>query len=167
MAWLRSLADRPGALGLLVSGAIVLVGTVRLYARDPVSQCPPPHGGIPEALGIALVVCCAVAFGIGGLSSETYRFSKHGSGGDGDALGPARSRARIAVQAILVLFLSLMAILLAYETYSLAHTDVAWPITWYVRCVSNVSTPASFVVATVVCGLLGHWLWYRPLTRNR
>jgi hypothetical protein len=166
-AWLRSLVDRPGALALLLSGAVVLVGAVRLYARDPVSQCPPPHGGISEALGIVLVVCCAVSFGIGGLSSETYRFSKHRNGrAQAEPLGPARSRARIAVQAVLVLFLLLMSILLVYETYSLAHSDVAWPITWYVRCVSQ-GTPATFVVASVMCGLLGHWLWYRPLTRER
>jgi len=100
--------------------------------------------------------------------SETYRFSKRPDVADGaDPLGAERTPSRIAVQVILVAFLFFVGLLLGYETYSLGNSDTAWPITWYVRCVSRLSSPATFIVAMVMCGLLGRWLWYRPLTRER
>jgi membrane-anchored protein YejM (alkaline phosphatase superfamily) len=64
----------------------------------------------------------------------------------------------IFVQSILTLFLLLVTILLAFETYALALG--IWPITYYVRCSNEIASWAAVPAAVVTCFLLGRWLWY-------
>ena len=65
----------------------------------------------------------------------------------------------IWVQAGLVVFLLLGAVLLGYETIALADTSQHAPITFYIRCSYAVARPATFSGALVVSFILGHWLW--------
>jgi fructose-specific phosphotransferase system IIC component len=65
----------------------------------------------------------------------------------------------IWVQAGLVLFLLLGAVLLGYETIALGDTSVHAPITYYVRCSFAVAKPATYLGAIVMSFILGHWLW--------
>ena len=65
----------------------------------------------------------------------------------------------IWVQAGLVVFLLLGAVLLGYETIALGDTSVHAPITYYIRCSYAVAKPATFVGALVLSFIFGHWLW--------
>jgi fructose-specific phosphotransferase system IIC component len=65
----------------------------------------------------------------------------------------------IWVQAGLVVFLLLGAVLLGYETIALADTSEHAPITYYIRCSYAVEKPATFVGALVLSFIVGHWLW--------
>ena len=83
---------------------------------------------------------------------------------------PQSARDRNWLQAGLVGVLLILLVLLTYETYSLVllstnQASVFWPITWFVRCISTISSPATFfslVVVCIMCGFFGKWLWYRP-----
>ena len=65
----------------------------------------------------------------------------------------------IWVQAGLVIFLLLGAVLLGYETIALADTGGHAPITYYIRCSYAVEKPATFAGVLAVSFILGHWLW--------
>jgi hypothetical protein len=65
----------------------------------------------------------------------------------------------IWVQAGLVVFLLLGAVLLGYETIALGGPSEHAPITYYVRCSFAVAKPATYFGAIVVSFILGHWLW--------
>lgn len=65
----------------------------------------------------------------------------------------------IWVQAGLVVFLLLGAILLGYETIALGDTSAHAPITYYIRCSYVVEKPATIAGVLVVSFVLGHWLW--------
>lgn len=65
----------------------------------------------------------------------------------------------IWVQAGLVLFLLLGAVLLGYETIALADTGDHAPITYYIRCAFAVEKPATIAGVVAVSFILGHWLW--------
>jgi hypothetical protein len=67
--------------------------------------------------------------------------------------------AAIWVQAGLVVFLLLGAVLLGYETIALGDTSDHAPITYYVRCSFAVAKPATYLAAIVLSFILGHWLW--------
>jgi hypothetical protein len=65
----------------------------------------------------------------------------------------------IWVQAGLVVFLLLGAVLLGYETVALGDTSRHAPITFYIRCSYAVEKPATVVAALVLSFIAGHWLW--------
>ena len=65
----------------------------------------------------------------------------------------------IWVQAGLVFFLLLGAVLLGYETIALADTADHAPITYYIRCAYAVEKPATIAGVMAVSFILGHWLW--------
>ncbi|MEP6753193.1 MAG: hypothetical protein ABI959_10655 [Candidatus Dormiibacterota bacterium] len=65
----------------------------------------------------------------------------------------------IWVQAGLVFFLLLGAVLLGYETIALADTGDHAPITYYIRCAYAVEKPATIAGVVAVSFILGHWLW--------
>lgn len=65
----------------------------------------------------------------------------------------------IWVQAGLVIFLLLGAVLLGYETLALGDTDTHAPITFYIRCSYAVDKPATIAGVVAVSFILGHWLW--------
>ena len=73
----------------------------------------------------------------------------------------------IWVQAGLVLFLLLGAVLLGYETIALMDTSKHAPITYYIRCSYAVERPATFIAAWVIGFILGHWLWSPRRGRTR
>jgi len=64
----------------------------------------------------------------------------------------------IWVQAGLVIFLLLGAVLLGYETVALGGGGHA-PITYYIRCSYAVEKPATIAAVLAVSFILGHWLW--------
>jgi hypothetical protein len=65
----------------------------------------------------------------------------------------------IWVQAGLVIFLLLGAVLLGYETMALGGTSEHAPITFYIRCSYAVEKPATIAAVLAVSFILGHWLW--------
>jgi hypothetical protein len=65
----------------------------------------------------------------------------------------------IWVQAGLVIFLLLGAMLLGYETMALGDTSAHAPITFYIRCSYAVEKPATIAGVLAVSFILGHWLW--------
>ena len=73
----------------------------------------------------------------------------------------------IWVQAGLVVFLLLGAVLLGYETIALGDASQHAPITYYIRCAYAVEKPATIAGVVVVSFILGHWLWSprRAVTR--
>jgi hypothetical protein len=64
------------------------------------------------------------------------------------------------LQAALAGFLIMAAVLLGYETFALAHSAPAPPITEYVRCAAAHYPALAAVAAGAVSLLLGNWLWY-------
>lgn len=76
-------------------------------------------------------------------------------------IGP-RGRLRnpaIWVQAGLVIFLLLGAVLLGYETIALGDTSEHAPISFYIRCSYAVEKQATIAGVLAVSFILGHWLW--------
>jgi hypothetical protein len=65
----------------------------------------------------------------------------------------------IWVQAGLVIFLLLGAVLLGYETMALGGTSGHAPITFDIRCSYAVEKPATIAAVLAVSFILGHWLW--------
>jgi hypothetical protein len=65
----------------------------------------------------------------------------------------------IWVQAGLVIFLLLGAVLLGYETMALGDAAKHAPITFYIRCSYAVEKPATIAGVLAVSFILGHWLW--------
>ena len=76
-------------------------------------------------------------------------------------IGPRRRlrNPAIWVQAGLVIFLLLGAVLLGYETVALGDTSHHAPITYYIRCAYAIEKPATFAGVLAVSFILGHWLW--------
>jgi hypothetical protein len=64
------------------------------------------------------------------------------------------------LQIALAAFLVLATVLLGYETYALANSLSAPPITSYVRCAAAYSAGLSAIAGFAVTLLLGNWLWY-------
>src|SRR5439155_5846932 len=167
---LTRLLRRPGAAVALLGGAggAVLALVLALWNKDPVARCPDPHDAIGQPLDLVFVGLCAASFLAGGLLSDVARGRDHIEG----ALGAPQSRSRNWLQFILVVVLAILFALLTYETGSLVLLDAnsgssLWPITWFVRCVSTLSswsTMGSLVVVCIMCAFFGKWLWYRPRT---
>jgi len=164
---LRRILSRRGALVALVGGAgggllaLVLV----LAEKDPISHCPGPiHAAIGPPVNLVFVGLGAASFLTGWLLSDFVR------GRDDIEDAPQSKRDRNWLQAALVGVLLILFLLLTYETYSLVLLDtnqqsVFWPITWFVRCLSTITTMAtigSLVVVCIMCAFFGKWLWYRP-----
>ncbi len=164
----RRITHRPGALIALIGGAGggLLALVLTLAEKDPISRCPGPHNAIGPPLDLVFVASCAASFLAGGLLSD---FSQgHDAAGD----APQSVRDRTWLQAILVAVLTILFGLLTYETYSLVRLEAnqgssLWPITWFVRCLSTITTVAtigSLLVVCIMCAFFGKWLWYRPRT---
>jgi hypothetical protein len=164
---LRGMARRPGALVALVGGAAggLVALALTLGAKDPVSRCPgPQHDAIGPPLNLVFVVLCTASFLAGGLLSDFAR------GRDDIEDAKQSTRGQNWLQGALVGVLLILFLLLSYETYALVLLDsnersVFWPITWFVRCLSAITTLAttgSLVVVCIMCAFFGKWLWYRP-----
>ncbi len=164
---IRRVADRPGALVALVGGAGggLLALVLALANKDPVSHCS-DHNAIGPPLNLVFVGLSAASFLAGGLLSD------FGQGNDALEDAPQSVLDRTWLQAIVVAVLAILFGLLTYETYSLVLIESnqpsnLWPITYFVRCLSTITTPAtigSLVVVCIICALFGKWLWYRPRT---
>ncbi len=145
-------------------GLVALI--LALAEKDPVSRCPGPHNAIGPPLNLVFVGMCTASFLAGGLLSDFAR------GGDDIEDAPQSARDRTWLQAVLVAVLAVLFGLLTYETYSLVVLDTnpqssLWPITWFVRCLSTITTLAtiaSLIVVGIMCAFFGKWLWYRPRT---
>lgn len=162
-----TILSRPGALVALFGGAGggLLALALALAEKDPISRCPgPKHAALGPPVNLVFVGLCAASFLAGGLLSDFNR------GRDDIEDAPQSTRDRNWLQAALVGVLLVLFLLLTYETYSLVLLDtnqesVFWPITWFVRCLSTITslaTIASLVVVCIMCAFLGKWLWYRP-----
>ena len=76
------------------------------------------------------------------------------------AADPGGRWPKVVVQLLLVVFLGLVAILLAYEGLALSDVGANWPITYFVRCFAHTNAWATGVGAFAICTLLGQWAWY-------
>lgn len=147
------------------AGGGLLALVLALAEKDPVSRCPgPEHAAIGPPLNLVFVGLSAAAFLAGGLLSDFQR------GRDDIEDAPQSLRDRNWLQAALVGVLFILFLLLSYETYSLVLLDtnqqsVFWPITWFVRCISTITTLATIatlIIVGIMSALFGKWLWYRP-----
>jgi hypothetical protein len=164
---IRRITHRPGALIALLGGAGggLLALVLALANKDPVSHCS-DHNAIGPPLNLVFVGLSAASFLAGGLASD------FGQANDAAEDAPQSVRDRTWLQAIVVVVLAILVGLLSYETYSLVLIESnqpsnLWPITYFVRCLSNITTPAtigSLVVVCIMCAFFGKWLWYRPQT---
>ncbi len=164
---LGRILSRRGALVALLGGAGggLLALVLALAEKDPISHCPgPKHAAIDPPVNLVFIGLGAASFLAGGLLSDFAR------GRDDIEDAPQSKRDRNWLQAALVGVLLILFLLLTYETYSLVLLDtnqqsVFWPITWFVRCLSTITTLAtigSLVVVCIMCAFFGKWLWYRP-----
>lgn len=151
-------------VAVLSATALSLIGLALwvLVASLAVQGTPchnPPHrvGQWPPLLIVAM---CAGAFALGRLAGYWRDPAGRVAAGAGPSWSRRRVRVAVVVQSALAGFLLLVAILLAYETYSLAQPERLWPITYYVRCANEIATLPTAGGAAVICFLLGHWLWY-------
>jgi len=164
---IRRITHRPGALIAIVGGALggLLALVLALANKDPVSHCS-DHHAIGPPLNLAFAGLCAASFLAGGLLSDV------GQADDAAEDAPQSVRDRTWLQAMVVAVLAILFGLLTYETYSLVLIESnqpsnLWPITYFVRCLSTITTPAtigSLVVVCIMCAFFGKWLWYRPRT---
>ena len=163
----RRVTHRPGALIALLGGAGggLLALVLALANKDPVSHCS-DHNALGAPLNLVFVGLCAASFLAGGLVSD------FGQANDAAEDAPQSVRDRTWLQAIVVAVLAILFGLLTYETYSLVLIESnqpsnLWPITYFVRCLSTITTPAtigSLIVVCIMCAFFGKWLWYRPRT---
>src|SRR5258708_13786712 len=71
---------------------------------------------------------------------------------------PAKSSTGLGI--LLVLFLAVAALLLGYETWSVANGSVPPPVTSYVRCAAYHQFPLPAAPAAPLGFMLSTWLWF-------
>jgi len=142
--------------------AVVIVGLFALFGfaisravTADVTRCAsPPASDSP--IGVELAVVSLAGFGLGRLLALARKWTNQAPPvADIDTV-----RTGGPLQGALAGFLIMAAVLLAYQTYALAHTAQAPPITEYVRCAAVHYPALTAVAAAAVSLLLGNWLWY-------
>ncbi len=137
-------------------GLVVLFGfaVIRAFGAD-VTKCSTKVSA-DSTTGLVLGLIALAGFGTGRLVAMARKWI--------DDAPPVRDsdvvRTGGALQAVLAAFLVLAAVLLGYETYALANSVNAPPITSYVRCAAANSPGLAAIAGFFVSLLLGNWLWY-------
>lgn len=116
---------------------------------------PPPLTGVVPSL--AEVGACIVLFSLGGWVANLRLLAPERLPAAGT--GSHRLRTAIVLQAGLVAFLLLAAVLLWYETFALDNFARYWPITFYVRCANHIAGVPTLGAAAALSFLFGHWFW--------
>lgn len=138
------------------AGLVVLFGfaIIRAFGAD-VTQCANKVAA-NSTTGLVLGLIALAGFGSGRLVALARKWIHQAP--------PARDTDVVQtgglLQLALALFLALAAVLLGYETYALANSANAPPITSYVRCAAAGSPGLAAVAGYAVALLLGNWLWY-------
>jgi hypothetical protein len=70
----------------------------------------------------------------------------------------------LAVQVLIVLFVSVALAALLYETIGVAASNDPWPLTFMVRCLnegsrSHVTSGSTLALTTAIAFLIGSWFW--------
>jgi hypothetical protein len=137
-------------------GLVVLFGfaIIRAFGAD-VTKCSTKLSA-DSTTGLVLGLIALAGFGTGRLVAMARKWIDDSPAvRDSDVV-----RTGGALQAVLAAFLILAAALLGYETYALANSANAPPITSYVRCAAAYSPSLSAIAGFFVSMLLGNWLWY-------
>ena len=162
--------------GLLTVAALLCVSGVSVVIANPlldVGAC----GTSPKTVGwptwAAFISAGIVAFGLGRLiglwrdfSNEVREHEAPGLAASDEELrvdGRHYRRAR-TVHIFLASTLTLLAGLLAYETWAVWNGLPWWAVTDFVRCASSAATWQTLVASTALLFLAGHWLWH-PVRR--
>jgi hypothetical protein len=144
---------------LLAAALAVLTGlfVVGLFAaaKGDVAQCAkqvPSSSSTGAMLAIVAVVGFAAGRAVAGARKWIHQ-------------APAVTASKIVrtdalLQGLLFLFLLLVALLLGYETYAVAHFTQAPPITEYVRCTAGTHPWLAGIGTAAITVLLGNWIWY-------
>jgi hypothetical protein len=159
--------------GLLAAGVVLVACGVWVVMANPlleVGACGTSPKTVAWPVWVAFVSAGVAAFGLGNFLGHWRDFSReldederagHAALSDEDRLMDRRYRRRaVAVQAFLAGSLTLVTVLLAYETWAVWIGAPWWAITDFVRCASNAATPQTFVASTALLFLAGHWLWH-------
>lgn len=143
-------------LGVVIVGLFGLFGfAVAKAVSADVTRCASPPG--PDSpVGVGLAVVALAGFGLGHLLARARKWINQAPAvADIDTV-----RTGGPLQGALAGFLIVAAVLLAYETYALAHSAQAPPVTEYVRCAASHHAALAGVATGALCVLLGNWLWY-------
>jgi hypothetical protein len=143
-------------LGLLAILGWVVAASVSLHG----APCTNPPSRIGQWDPLITVGACLGSFVLGRVAGLSRERRAEPAASHAATRRPRRSNGAILMQGALTLFLLLSAVLLAYETVSLAHLDAYWPITFYVRCANQIATFPTTAGACAICFLLGQWFWY-------
>lgn len=149
--WLEAAGLALVGLALLGLFAYALLAAARADVTSCQNAVPP---GSP--LGAELAAVALAGFAGGRLLAAGRRWLQQAP--------PVRESTHVQtgplLQGALALFLLLTAVLLGYETYALAHSAAAPPITEYVRCAAGNQPRLVGAGAFLLTLLLGNWLWY-------
>lgn len=147
------------------AAGLVALALLSLFAgyRAVVGALRGPGGCGPEnALQGWLMAAVAVAaFGLGHLFAR-YRAIR---GPNPESAHPKATA--LLVQGMVAGFFLAVFLVLVYETAALLHLGGLEPITSYVRCARTRDPLTTALAAAVVSFLVGQWLWYPNLPRER
>jgi hypothetical protein len=114
------------------------------------------HDKLNEERGLLLAAFTAGGFVVGrvvGLVRFHIREGLHGQ-------GRAQPKPGVVLDLAFVLFLALAAVLLGYETWSLANGGHPPPITSYVRCAAYHQFLVAAGTASTIGFMVSNWLWF-------
>jgi hypothetical protein len=142
------------AVGIVGLFALFGFAVSRAVAADVTRCASPLPSGSP--IGVELAVVSLAGFGLGRLVALARKWINQVP-----AVADIETvRTGGPLQGALAGFLIMATVLLGYETYALAHSVQAPPITEYVRCAAAHYPALSAAAAGAVSMLLGNWLWY-------
>lgn len=165
--------------GLLAAAVLLLLSAIWVVIANPLLQvgaCTTASKTVSGLTSGAFVAAGVVAFVLGNLLGHWRDFSDELNeheppersqlpAGERRANELHRRRAR-NVQALLAGTLTLVSLLLAYETWAVWSGAPWFAITDFIRCASAAATPQVWVASTALLFLAGHWLWH-PLGTRR
>jgi hypothetical protein len=142
--------------------AVLLVGLAVLFAvglfavrQADVTQCAKQ---VPSSssTGVMLAVIALAGFAVGRAVAGARKWVHQAPPGTDQNV----VRTNAFFQGLLALFLLVVALLLGYETYAVAHFAEAPPITEYVRCTAATNPWLAGLGTAAISILLGNWIWY-------
>ncbi len=163
--------------GLLAAAVLLVVSAGGVVIANPlldVSACSPSSHTVVWPFSGVFIAAGVVAFVLGNLLGHWRDYSneltEHDPSGGVTANQPGSAderhrRRALRVQVFLAASLTLVSLLLAYETWAVWNGAPWFAITDFVRCASGAATWQTLVASTALLFLAGHWLWH-PLRRT-
>jgi hypothetical protein len=177
----RRRGRKAGSLLVLSLAAGALVWTAfSVVAANPLpdtSTCTIPQTAVVWPYWAVYVGAGVVSFVAGHFLVRLRDFPRHEPDyeplaarlslvGEEERLADHRHRRRVwTIQLLLAVCLTLVTVLLGYETWAELASPPRSAVTDFVRCASNVAWPQTLVASCTILFLAGHWLWH-PARRH-